>query len=74
MSSSTLAIIVPVYNVEKFVNETLLSIKDQKEKADEIILFHKMNSDVEKQAIGRAQRPGRKNPLIVHHLLHENEV
>ena len=44
------------------------------EQADEIILFHKMTSDMEKQAIGRAQRPGRNTELIVHHLLHENEL
>ena len=45
MSSSTLAIIIPVYNVEKFVNETLLSIKDQKEKADEIIVINDGSTD-----------------------------
>ena len=29
MERPTIAIIIPVYNVEKYVNETLLSIKNQ---------------------------------------------
>lgn len=41
--------------------------------ATDIILFHKFNIHLEKQIIGRANRMGRKNELIVHQLLHENE-
>jgi len=41
--------------------------------ADEVILFNKMFADVEKQAIGRANRIGRTKKLKVTHLLHSNE-
>lgn len=40
---------------------------------DHIILFHKMNEDIENQVIGRAQRIGRNKPLYVWKLLHHNE-
>lgn len=42
--------------------------------ATDVFLFHKMNSEMEKQIIGRAYRMGRTKPLNVHHLLHSNEV
>jgi SNF2 family DNA or RNA helicase len=42
--------------------------------ATDVFLFHKMNSEMEKQIIGRAYRMGRTEPLSVHHLLHSNEV
>ena len=40
---------------------------------DHIILFHKMNTDLEHQVIGRAQRIGRNKPLYIWKLLHHNE-
>lgn len=40
---------------------------------DHIILFHKMNVDLENQVVGRAQRIGRNKKLIVWKLLHFNE-
>ena len=40
----------------------------------DIIMFHKFDSEIEKQIIGRAQRPGRSNELQVWYLLHENEL
>lgn len=40
----------------------------------DVILFHKFNEDVTRQAIGRAQRCGRKTPLHVWKLLHQNEL
>lgn len=40
---------------------------------DHVILFHKMNSDLEHQVVGRAQRIGRNKPLYVWKLLHHNE-
>jgi len=42
--------------------------------ASDVFLFHKMSSEMEKQIIGRAYRMGRKAPLNVHHLLHNNEI
>lgn len=42
--------------------------------ATDVFLFHKMNSEMEKQIIGRAYRMGRTKPLNVHHLLHSNEI
>jgi len=42
--------------------------------ATDVFLFHKMNSEMEKQIIGRAYRMGRKETLKVHHLLHNNEA
>jgi len=44
------------------------------ENTTDIILFHKFDTEIEKQVIGRAQRFGRKEPLQVHYLLYENEM
>ena len=42
-------------------------------KADNIILYHRLNKEVEKQVIGRAYRIGRETSLIVHQLYNVNE-
>jgi hypothetical protein len=44
------------------------------ENTSDIILFHKFDTDIETQIIGRAQRPGRKSPLNVSYLLNDNEM
>jgi hypothetical protein len=44
------------------------------ENTTDVILFHKFDSQIEKQVIGRAQRPGRCEPLKVWYLLYENEM
>jgi SNF2 family DNA or RNA helicase len=44
------------------------------ENTTDIILFHKMDTEIEKQVIGRAQRFGRTAPLRLWYLLHENEM
>lgn len=44
------------------------------ENTTDMILFHKFDTEIEKQVIGRAQRFGRKQPLHVHYLLYENEM
>lgn len=44
------------------------------ENTTDIILFHKFENQLEKQIIGRAQRPGRKTSLNVWYLLNENEL
>lgn len=40
--------------------------------ATDVIIYHKMDND-KIQAVGRAQRAGRKNKLTVHNLLYEHE-
>ena len=40
---------------------------------DEIIIWHRMNGDLERQVIGRAQRLGRKTPLEITYLCYDNE-
>jgi SNF2 family DNA or RNA helicase len=44
------------------------------ENTTDMVLFHKFDTENEKQVIGRAQRYGRKDPLNVHYLLYENEM
>lgn len=43
------------------------------ENTSDIIMFHKFDTEIEKQVIGRAQRFGRTNNLNVWYLLHDNE-
>lgn len=43
------------------------------ENTTDIVLFHKFDTEIEKQVIGRAQRFGRKAPLNVWYLLHDHE-
>jgi SNF2 family DNA or RNA helicase len=43
------------------------------ENTTDIILIHKINPELEKQVIGRAQRPGRNGILRIHRLLHTFE-
>jgi SNF2 family DNA or RNA helicase len=44
------------------------------ENTTDIILFHKFENQLEKQIIGRAQRPGRTSSLNVWYLLNVNEM
>jgi len=43
------------------------------EKTTDVIFFHKFESDMERQIIGRAQRYGRTSILNIHYLFYENE-
>lgn len=43
------------------------------QKTTDIVFFHKFDTDMEKQIIGRAQRIGRDEALRVHYLFYENE-
>lgn len=43
------------------------------ENTTDIVMFHKFDSEIEKQVIGRAQRGGRANALKVWYLMYENE-
>lgn len=44
------------------------------ENTDCIIMFHKFDTQLENQIIGRAHRLGRTGPLDVYYLLHDNEI
>jgi SNF2 family DNA or RNA helicase len=42
--------------------------------ATDILIYHTLNQELERQVIGRAQRPGRSSPLNIHLLCHDNEM
>lgn len=44
------------------------------ENTSDIVMFHKFDTEIEKQVIGRAHRLGRTMPLNIWYLLHENEA
>jgi SNF2 family DNA or RNA helicase len=44
------------------------------ENTTDLVFYHKMPRDMEKQVIGRAQRAGRESPLRIHYLYQENEI
>lgn len=44
------------------------------EMATDVLIYHKLSYEIEKQVIGRAQRPGRCETLNVHFLCHDNEL
>ena len=39
----------------------------------DLVIYHRFTKEMEEQIIGRAQRLGRKTPLNVYYLIHENE-
>jgi hypothetical protein len=54
-------------------NSTLFGCGMNFENATDILFVHKMDKDMEKQVIGRAQRMGRKTVLNIIYLEYENE-
>ena len=44
------------------------------ENTTDVIMFHKCDSEIEKQVIGRAQRAGRTSRLNLWYMVHDNEV
>ena len=44
------------------------------EMTTDIIIYHKLTKDLERQVIGRGQRLGRTCVLNVHHLCYDNEM
>ena len=57
-----------------FVNAKYFGSGLNLENTTDIVMFHKLDSEIEKQVIGRAQRYGRDKPLNIWYLLHENEM
>jgi SNF2 family DNA or RNA helicase len=55
------------------VNATYYGAGLNIEKTSDIILFHRFDTQMEQQIIGRAHRLGREEELSVHYLLYENE-
>ena len=55
------------------VNTTHYGSGFNMENTTDVIMFHKFDSEIEKQVVGRAQRCGREHPLNVWYLMHENE-
>ena len=45
MINSSIAIVIPVYNVKKFLNETLLSVKNQLSQPDEVVIIDDGSTD-----------------------------
>ena len=45
MYNPTISIVIPVYNVEKYVKDTLISIKNQISKPDEVIIINDGSTD-----------------------------
>jgi SNF2 family DNA or RNA helicase len=61
------------YNV-LFLNARNMGAGLNIESATHVVLFHRMSAELESQIIGRANRLGRKSPLEVVYLIHENEI
>jgi SNF2 family DNA or RNA helicase len=61
------------YNV-LFLNARNMGAGLNIDTASHVVLFHRMSPELESQIIGRALRLGRRAPLDVVHLLHENEM
>jgi hypothetical protein len=77
-TSSTIQSIVDDYKNPNGINILLLNARYygsglNLENTSDIIMFHKMGNDMEKQVIGRAQRLGRKNQLRIWKLINNNE-
>ena len=53
MKKSTITIVIPVFNVEKFVNDTLLSVKNQISQADEVIVINDGSTDESSNIINK---------------------
>ena len=56
------------------LNSNLFGCGLNLECTSDIVFLHKMDTDLENQIIGRAQRPGRKEALNIWYIMHENET
>jgi len=61
-------------DVALFMSKNFFGAGLNLECATDVILFHKLHNDIEKQIIGRAQRMGRQSPLRVWYILHDTEM
>jgi SNF2 family DNA or RNA helicase len=61
------------YNV-LFLNARNMGAGLNIDSASHVVLYHRMNKELENQIVGRAVRLGRTADLSVVHLLHENEL
>ena len=64
---------------DKDINVLLLNSKNfgaglNLQITDEIIIYHRMSIDLENQVIGRAQRMGRENQLVINYMCYETEI
>ena len=55
------------------VNSTHFGSGLNLENTTDIVMFHRFDSEIERQVIGRAQRPGRSESLKIWYILYENE-
>ena len=51
MRKETISIVIPVYNVEKYVRETLISVQNQTSEPDEVIIINDGSTDNSFQVI-----------------------
>ena len=77
--SSTIAKMIKEYKTSDKLNAFLLNTQNYAsgtnlENTTDIILYHKMDKDMENQIIGRAQRPGRKQSLRIWKFLNSSEL
>lgn len=56
------------------LNSTYFGSGINLENTTDLFMFHKMKDNIDQQVIGRAQRPGRTNPLNLYRLCHDNEL
>ena len=65
-------------NIDKidtlFLNSNYCGSGLNLEKATHVIIYHNLNKEKSVQVIGRAQRPGRKEPLTIYRMAYENEI
>ena len=69
-SSGRITNIISKFTVNRDINVLLLNSKNfgaglNRQITDEIIIYRRMSTDLENQVIGRAQRMGRENPLVI---------
>ena len=56
------------------LNSTYFGSGINLENTTDLFMFHRMKDNIDQQVIGRAQRPGRKQPLNLYRLCHSNEL
>jgi hypothetical protein len=57
-----------------FLNAVHFGMGLNLEMATDVLIYHQLGTELERQVIGRAQRPGRSLSLNIHFLCHDNEL